>query len=119
MNAKLVGLITDIFPTETPNPNFVKRVFWVKQPDTERHPQHWEVELHGDDCKRLEGFKIGDKVEVEVEIRGRKWTNPNRSEKIFTSLKATGLLLLNRAEIAPGPVSGYKPRKKEPPPEMF
>lgn len=116
MNTKLVGLVTDIFPTEAPNPNFAKRVFWLKQPDTERYPQHWEIELHNEDIKRIEGFKIGDRVEVEVEIRGRKWTNPNRKEVIFLSLKATGLLLLNRADIAPGPVTGYKPKKTEPPP---
>lgn len=115
MNAKLVGLITDIFPTESPNPNFVKRVFWVKQPDTERYPQHWEIELHNEDVKRVEGFHIGDRVEVEVEIRGRKWTNPHRKEVIFLSLKAVGLLLLGKAEIAPGPVQGYKPTKGDQP----
>lgn len=72
MTSKLTGILTDVFPVET-TPKFSKKVFWLKQPDTERYPQHWELELHTPDIDRLKGIKVGDRLECEVEIRGRKF----------------------------------------------
>lgn len=89
IKAKLIGVLADKFPAET-KANFTKRVFWVKEPDVERYPQTWEVELHNDDCRRLDAFQVGDPVEVEVEIRGRKY-NSGGSARIYNSLKAVGM----------------------------
>ncbi len=103
---KLTGILTDVFPVET-RPNFSKQVFWLKEPDTERYPQHWEIELHNEDIRRMT-FESGDVLEVEVEIRGRKWEKPGRRESIFMSLKCVGL----KRTVAIGKVSGYTPMKK-------
>lgn len=101
MTTKLRGILTDVFPVET-TPNFSKKVFWLKQPDTERYPQHWEIELHGQDIDRLKGVKVGDVLECEVEIRGRKFKRRNGSgDGIFTTLKCVGMELLDKLE-APG-----------------
>lgn len=97
MTVKLTGLLTDVFPPET-TPSFSKRVFWLKEPDTERYPQHWQIELHQDDGKRITDFEIGDRLECEVEIRGKKYTNRSRSESIFISLKCVGIKLLGRID---------------------
>lgn len=101
---KLTGILTDIFPPET-RPSFSKQVFWLKEPDTERYPQHWEIELHNEDIRRMT-FEIGDVLEVEVEIRGRRWEKGGRVN-IFTSLKCVGL----RRTVAIGKVTGYTPMK--------
>lgn len=108
MTTRLTGILTDVFPIET-RPNFTKKVFWIKQPDTERNPQHWELELHGKDTERLRGINIGDFVECEVEVRGRKYKRRDMSEAIFTTLKCVGMLVVNKLESAPG----YKPIKKK------
>lgn len=96
--AKLTGVLTDVFPVET-TANFSKRIFWLKEPDTERYPQHWEIELHGRDVEQIMKVKIGDKLEVEVEVRGRQYNSrQGGGKKIFTSLKCTGMTLLERLE---------------------
>lgn len=101
--AILVGILTDVFPVEIKQ-NFTKRVFWLKEPGTERYPQHWEIELHGSDVDQIMKVKIGDSLEVEVEPRGRQWTGRNNEKKIFTSLKCTGLKLVTELKTT----GGYK-----------
>lgn len=95
MTTKLTGILTDIFPVET-FPTFAKRVFWIKQPDTERYPQHWQMELHQSAVSQIEQYKIGDTLEVEVEIRGKKWEKGGGKQGIVTSLKCVGILLKER-----------------------
>lgn len=99
----LIGILTDIFPAQNVTPQFVKRVFWVKEPDTNQYPQHWEVEMHNEDIKRLQGFSAGDPVEAEVEVRGRQYTR-NGSKSVFNSLKCTGLRKLTTTK----PASPFK-----------
>jgi len=118
MTSKLTGILTDVFPVET-TPKFSKKVFWLKQPDTERYPQHWELELHTPDIERLKGIKVGDVLECEVEIRGRKFKRRAGGEGIFVTLKCTGILVLDKLDV-PGFKAKIKPgrehdddRKKE------
>lgn len=106
MTSKLTGILTDVFPVET-TPKFSKKVFWLKQPDTERYPQHWELELHTPDIDRLKGIKVGDRLECEVEIRGRKFKRRAGGEGIFVTLKCTGILVLDKLD-----VPGFKARPK-------
>jgi len=97
---KLTGILTDIFPIETRS-NFTKRSFWLKEPDTERYPQHWEIELHNADVERLKGMESGDRLEVEVEIRGHKYTDRAHNNRVFVSLKCIGLRVVSK--LAPPP----------------
>lgn len=85
----LHGILTDVFPLET-FPNFTKRVFWLRQPDTERYPEHWQLELTGDDWKRIDAFKVGDRLDCEVLVRGRKWSK-NGKDGVMVSLKCIGI----------------------------
>lgn len=107
---KLQGILTDVFPYET-FPNFTKRVFWLKQPDTERYPEHWEIQLHNDDGKRIDEFKPGDTLECEVEVRGKKWKKGDGREGIIVSLKCIGIRRLQ--VMGPPPptsrTSSYRP----------
>lgn len=107
MTIKLTGILTDVFPTEITK-TVTKKKFWLKEPDTERYPQHWELELVGQDADRLKGIKVGDRLECEVEVRGRKFKRRDGSgEGIFTMLKCVGILVLDKLE-----VPGFVARKK-------
>lgn len=90
MSTKIQGILTDVFPTETFPSGFAKRVFWLKQPDTERYPEHWELELHQRDVTQIDRHQVGDILEAEVEIRGKKWVKGGR-QGIIVSLKCVGL----------------------------
>lgn len=111
MVTKLTGILTDIFPVET-TPNFSKRVFWLKQPDTERYPQWWKVELHGKDVDRLKGIQVGDRLECEVEVRGYQFTNRSGEKIVAISLKCTGITVLERLTTKSTPVGSYKPKEQ-------
>jgi hypothetical protein len=93
MTSKLVGFITDIFPVET-KPNFAKQILWIKQPDRERYPQHWQVEVHNSAIDQIRHFKTGQKVEAEVEIRGRQYKNREGHDAIIVTLKLVGLAVI-------------------------
>ncbi len=95
MKTKLMGIITDIFPTETFPSGFAKRVFWLKQPDSERYPEHWKVELQRQDVEQLNRYQVGDHVTAEVEVRGKKWDKAGRQD-IILSLHCIGLELRER-----------------------
>jgi hypothetical protein len=117
ITATLKGIVTDLFPQEAITPNFNKRVFWMKESDRETHPQHWEVELHNDDIKRLAHYQVGDRVEVEVEIRGKKYTKRGgNTEGIIMSLKAVAMKLVDRpgdsTYPAPKPAAKLTPKNE-------
>lgn len=104
MTVKIQGLLSDVFPAETFG-NFTKRVFWLKEPDTLSNPQHYQLEVHGEDVRRLDQFSIADKVECEVELRGKKFHKQGR-DFVINTLKCVGILLKERLD-APG----FKPKK--------
>lgn len=106
MITKLTGILTDIFPTETFPSGFAKRVFWLKQPDTERYPQQWEIELHGQDITQIDRYEVGDRLEAEVEVRGKKWVKTGR-QGIVLSLKCIGIRLIEK--LVPKPKQGDLP----------
>jgi len=93
---KLTGIVSEIFPVET-RPTFSKKVFWLTEPDVLRYPNTWEIELHGTNTGRLAGIKVGDRLEVEVEVHGRKWQNTGKA-KVFMSLKCVGLKVIDQIE---------------------
>jgi hypothetical protein len=96
----LSGILTDVFRAEQVSHNLTKRVFWVKEPDTERYPQHWELELHNDDCRRLDDFRIGQRVDCQVELRGKLWDKGGK-KGIFNSLKCVGMKLVGASTASP------------------
>ncbi|MBI1268382.1 MAG: DUF3127 domain-containing protein [Cryomorphaceae bacterium] len=62
-----------------------KRVLIVTT--NEKYPQILAVEFINDKVSILDGFAVGEQVEVDVNIRGREWADPSSGEiKYFTSL---------------------------------
>lgn len=110
MTAKLIGILTDVFPTETFPSGFAKRAFWLKQSDRERYPQQWEIELHGEDVVQIDRHEVGDVLEAEVEVRGKKWVKGGR-QGVITSLKCVGLREVEKLV--------KKPPAPGPPPALF
>lgn len=103
---KLRGILTDVFPVEN-FASFSKRPFWIKQPDTEQFPQHWELELHTRDIDRLKGIHVGDEIEVEIAIRGKKFKKRNgQGEGVINTLQCIGVTVIKKMEQAPG----YRPK---------
>jgi len=47
-----------------------------------------KFELVQDKCNLLDGFKVGQEVSVEFDLRGRKWTDQKGAVKYFNTLQA-------------------------------
>jgi len=45
------------------------------------------IEFHQFECDKLDGYDKGEKVAIEVLLRGRSWLNPNGPTKWFNSIQ--------------------------------
>jgi len=64
---------------------FTKREFVIET--EEKYSQKILIELIKDKCALLDNFKIGDKLDVSVNILGREWINPQGEAKYFNSIQ--------------------------------
>jgi hypothetical protein len=85
MNIK--GKIKVINPTNVVSDKFSKREFVVETEET--YPQPELIQLTKDKCSLLDLFKVGQEVEVSVNLKGREWVNPISGEtKYFNTIEA-------------------------------
>jgi hypothetical protein len=63
-------------------------VEWVVTTD-EEYPQTLALQSNKDKAENLIKFnKVGDVVDVSVNLRGREWTNPEGVVKVFNTIEA-------------------------------
>ena len=80
------GKIIHIGKEETFGSNgFKKRECAVETED--QYPQKIGIEFVQDKCELLDKFKIGDAVTININLRGKEWTNPQGEVKYFNSLQ--------------------------------
>ena len=53
----------------------------------EQYPQHILVQFVQDKCNLLSNYKIGDKVNIGINLRGREWTNPEGKTVYFNTIQ--------------------------------
>ena len=81
MSNQITGVIKLINPTQTFDSGFQKREFVVTT--KEQYPQDLKFELLKDKCNMLDGYKVGQGVAVDFNIRGSEYQG-----KYFVSLQA-------------------------------
>ena len=52
----------------------------------EQYPQNILVEFVQDRCEILDSFQVGELVKIDINIRGREWTNKDNEVKYFNSM---------------------------------
>jgi hypothetical protein len=83
---QVAGKLVVINPTQVVSEKFLKRTFVVETAD--QYPQSIEFQLTQDKCDYLDHYKVGEQVNVSINIRGRAWTNPQGEVKYFNTLEA-------------------------------
>lgn len=83
-NMNIKGRIKLIGQTKIVGQNFTKRDLVVTT--NEKYPQDILVEFTKDNCDALSNYKVGDEVEVGINLRGREWTSPQGEVKYFNSI---------------------------------
>ena len=54
----------------------------------EKYPQPILIQFTQDNCGLLDKYKVGESVEVSVNLRGKMWTNPTTGEiKYFNTIE--------------------------------
>jgi len=53
----------------------------------EQYPQHILVQFVQDKCDLLDAFKGGDSVKIDLNLKGREWTNPKGETVYFNTIQ--------------------------------
>ena len=81
---ELTGTIKKISDLQTFASGFQKKELVLLT--EEQYPQPINIESTQDKVDLLNAHKIGDKVKVSINIRGREWTSPQGEVKYFNSI---------------------------------
>ena len=81
MSLEVAGKVHKIFDVQQINDTFSKREFVIET--DEKYPQFVKFELVKDAIDKIDPYKVGDKINVFFNLRGREW-----NEKFFTNLHA-------------------------------
>ena len=82
---KIKGEIKAICEAVQVTEKFKKRAF-VLIDDSSQYPQYINFQLVQDKCELIDGFQIGQRIEVNFNLRGREWTDKNGAIKYFNTL---------------------------------
>ncbi len=90
------GKIREIFPEKQIKETFKKREFVIDYVPESNYPQVIKFELVNEGCALINGYSVGDEVEVVFELTGREWINPEGERIYFTTLRALKISRLEK-----------------------
>ena len=83
---KVQGAIVRIEPEKQISSKFRKSEFTIEYAPNPMYPQYITFQCVQDKADMLREFAEGQLVEVEFNLRGRKWDSPQGETKYFNSL---------------------------------
>ncbi|MCF6360237.1 MAG: DUF3127 domain-containing protein [Cyclobacteriaceae bacterium] len=98
MSLSIAGSILEISEVQQIKETFKKREFVLEHTENPQYPEFIKFELIQDKCALLDAFKVGDKVNVQFNLKGRKWTDRDGKVVYFNSLQAWRLQAEGGAE---------------------
>lgn len=104
---ELEGTIKLIEDTQQITNTFRKRGLVVTT--EEQYPQHIMVEFVQDKTDMLDSFRVGDKVNIGINLRGREWTSPQGEVKYFNTIQGWRIEKKDAASSAPEAASVAPP----------
>ena len=78
------GVLTMVGEVQQVSDKFKKREVWIKT--NQQYPQDLSIQLSQEKAD-LFNQKVGDLVRLEVDLRGRKWTNKEGKEMVFNTIE--------------------------------
>lgn len=101
---QVTGKIKVIEQTKEVGTTFKKRDLVVTT--DEQYPQHILIQFVQDKCDLLDGYTVGQEVKVDINLRGREWTNPQGETVYFNTIQGWRI---GKAENAPAPIQTPAP----------
>ena len=85
---ELKGSVKVVSETAVISDKFKKREFVITD-DSSQYPQDIAMQLTQENCDKLNGVKVGDRLLVKFNLRGRAWNDPKTGkDRYFNSLDA-------------------------------
>ena len=85
---EIKGVLKVVNETAVISDKFKKREF-VLTDDSSQYPQDIALQLTQDNCDKLNNAKVGDRLLVKFNLRGRAWNDPKTgNDRYFNSLDA-------------------------------
>ena len=112
MNIK--GKLLEKFETTKITETFKKREFVIEYAENPMYPEYVKFELIQDRCDLIEPFSLGDEIDVDFNLKGRKWTDKQGETKYFNSLQAWKIAPVQ--EMAPSAPPVSSPTEQSAPP---
>ena len=81
------GEIIEIYDIQIVSDNFKKREFILKHAPNPEYPDFLKLEVVQNKTDLLDKYKVGQHVEVEINLKGKKWEKGEKSG-YFNSLQA-------------------------------
>jgi hypothetical protein len=53
----------------------------------EQYAQHILIQFTQDKCNLLSSFKVGEKVKVDINLKGKEWINPEGEARYFNTIQ--------------------------------
>ena len=82
---EITGKIKLINDTEKYDSGFRKREVVITT--NGEYPEHIKVEFIQDKCDVLNNYKVGDEVNVGINLKGREWINPQKETVYFNTIQ--------------------------------
>lgn len=99
---EVVGFLKEIYETKDVGANGFQMRECVVSTE-EQYPQHILIQFTQDKCNLLTSFRIGEKVKLDINLRGREWVNPVSGEtKYFNTIQAWRISSIQHP-VAPAP----------------
>jgi len=93
---EITGKIKSIGQVQTYN-NFQKREVVLVTED--KYPQTIMVEFTQKNIDKTQNNKVGDRVTVGINLRGKEWTNPKGETRYFNSIDAWSIASSETAQV--------------------
>jgi len=87
-SVEIIGTILKIMDQQAVNEKFSKREFVIEEAGNPQYPEILKMEFVNDKIPILDKYKVNDQVKVSVNVKGRRWNDPQGQEKYFTTLQA-------------------------------
>jgi len=86
MNIK--GKLLEKFETQNVSDTFRKREFIVEYAENPQYPEFLKFELIQSNCDQIDQISVGSDINVNFNLKGRKWTDKQGKIVYFNSLQA-------------------------------
>jgi len=93
----VIGKVKFVGEEQQVSASFVKQELVVTT--DEQYPQHILINFTQGNCSQLDTVKIGDQVNVSINLRGREWVNPQGETRYFNDIQGWRLSYIQQAPV--------------------